>query len=62
MSGGKRQPDHVAVVVGVIPRSLDMMAFSIAAIAFLSNGVDQQESAAPGTENEASCWIGTGVP
>jgi hypothetical protein len=38
-----------------------MMDFSIAEIALRSNG-EIIERPGSGTENEASCWIGTGVP
>ena len=44
-----------------MPRSLAWIAFSIAAIAFLSKGVIMS-SRGSGTENEASWLSGTGVP
>ena len=59
--GGKLSRITVPSLLGVIPRSLDMMDFSIAPIALRSNG-EIIRVRGSGTENEASCWIGTGVP
>ena len=58
--GGKLGRITVPSLPGVIPRSLAMMAFSIAPIAFRS--VARSQGPRLGHENDASCWIGTGVP
>ena len=61
VSGGNASRITDPSLFGVIPRSLDWIAFSIAPIALLSNGWTCS-SRGSGTVNAASWFSGTGVP
>ena len=61
VSGGKESRMALPSLLGFSPRSEFWMAFSMAPIAPLSNG-EMMSCRASGTENPASCCIGTSDP
>jgi hypothetical protein len=61
VSGGKASRITLPSLFGVMPRSLDWIAFSMAPIAPLSNGCTWSRRGS-GTVTPASWFSGTGVP
>ncbi len=62
VSSGNEQRISLPSLDGFTPRSESRIAFSIAGIALTSNGEIRMIVRASGEVNDASCWIGVGVP
>jgi hypothetical protein len=61
VSGGNARRITFPSFDGVMPRSLDRIAFSMAPMAVLSKGCTMRVRGS-GTDIEASCCSGTGAP